>query len=86
MAGAKRRVSCRELFTKFNILPLANVNNMKFQTNYVIHSISTWQKHDLHMPHANLTTYQKHDHYARIKLFNTIPASIKSLNHDIYFN
>jgi hypothetical protein len=48
MTGAKRRVSCRELFKKFNILPLANefllsllsfiVGNMeKFQTNSDIH-------------------------------------------------
>jgi hypothetical protein len=44
MAGVKRRVSCRKLFKKFNILPLVSefqlsllsfiVNNMeKFQTN-----------------------------------------------------
>jgi hypothetical protein len=46
MAGAKRRASCRELFKKFNILPLASefllsilsfvVDNMeKFQTNSI---------------------------------------------------
>jgi hypothetical protein len=51
MAGTKRRVSCRELLTKFNV-PLGRkflhtllssvVHNMeKFQTNSDIHSIST---------------------------------------------
>jgi hypothetical protein len=52
MAAAKRRASCRDLFKKFNILPLASkfllsllsfiVDKMeKFQTNSDIHSIST---------------------------------------------
>jgi hypothetical protein len=40
-------------------------------------------KHDLHQPSANLTSYQKGACYAGIKLFNTLPDSIKSLNHDI---
>jgi hypothetical protein len=35
------------------------------------------------MSHANLITYQKGAYYAGIKLFNTFPASIKSLNHNI---
>jgi hypothetical protein len=52
MEGTKRRASCRELFKKFNILPLASefllsllsflVDNIeKFQTNSDIHSICT---------------------------------------------
>jgi hypothetical protein len=50
MAGVKRRVPCRELFKKFNILPLASefllsllsfiVDNMKFQTDSDIHRIA----------------------------------------------
>jgi hypothetical protein len=35
------------------------------------------------MLNANLTTYQKGAYYAGIKLYNTLPASIKRLNHDI---
>jgi hypothetical protein len=34
-------------------------------------------------PGANLTSYQKGAYYGGIKLFNTLPDSIKSLNHDI---
>jgi hypothetical protein len=94
MVGVKRRVSCRELFNKFNILPLASaflfsllsfvVDNMeKFRTNSDIHSINTRHKHDLCMPNVNLTTYQKGAYYAGIKLFSTLVASIKSLNSDI---
>jgi hypothetical protein len=52
MAGTKRRASCRELFKKFNILPLASefllsllsfvVDNLEiFQTNSDIHNINT---------------------------------------------
>jgi hypothetical protein len=94
MAGVKRTVSCRELFKKFNILPLAIkfllsflsfvVDNMeKFQTNSDIHSINTWHKHDLHQPSTNLTSYQKGAYYAGIKLFNSLPDSIQILNHDM---
>jgi hypothetical protein len=35
------------------------------------------------MLNANLTSYQKGAYYAGIKLFNTLPSSIKSLNHNI---
>jgi hypothetical protein len=93
MAGIKRRVSCRELCKKFNMVPLASefllsllsfiVDNMeKFQTNSDIHSINTRHKHDLRMLNADLTN-QKGAYYAGIKLFNTLPTSIKSSNHDI---
>jgi hypothetical protein len=68
MAGVKRRVSCRELFKKFNILPLASEfllsllsfvvdNREKFQTNSDIHSINTRPKQDLHQLSADLTSY-----------------------------
>jgi hypothetical protein len=94
MAGIKRRVSCRELFKKFTILLLASEfllslllfivdTTEKFETNSNEHSVNIGHKHDLHMLNAKLTTYQKRSCYARVKLFNTLPSSIKSLNHDI---
>jgi hypothetical protein len=94
MAGVKRRVFCRELFKKFNILPFASefllsllsfvVDNMEmFQTNSGIHSINTKHKHDLRQLSANLTSYHKGAYYAGIKLFSIHPDSIKGLNHDI---
>jgi hypothetical protein len=35
------------------------------------------------MPKTNLTKYQKGVYYTGIKLFNNLPPTIKSLNHDI---
>jgi hypothetical protein len=94
MAGFKRRVSCWEIFKKFNILALVSQfllsllsfivdNGQKFQTNSDIHSINKRCKLDLHQPSAKLISYQKGAYYAGIKLFSTLPDSIKSLNHDI---
>jgi hypothetical protein len=94
MAGVKERVSCRELFKKFNILPLASefllsllsliVDNMEeFQTNSEELSLNTRHKYDLHVLNANLSSYQRGTYYAEVKLFNTLPSNIKSLNHDI---
>lgn len=55
----------------------------KFQTNSDIHGTNTRHKSDLHMPNANLTSYQKGIYYVGIKLFNNLPPSIKSLNYNI---
>jgi hypothetical protein len=90
MEGVKSRFSCRKLFWKFHILPLASefilcllsfvVENLdKFQINTDAHNLNTRYKYDLHMPNTNLTKYQK----GGIKLFNNLPPIIKSLNHDI---
>jgi hypothetical protein len=94
MAGSKRRASYRELFKKFNILPLASkfllsllsfvVDNLEtFQTNSDIHNISTRYRYNRHVPNINISKYQKGVYYSGIKLFNNIPPTIKSLNHDI---
>jgi hypothetical protein len=94
MAGAKRRASCRKLFKKFSILPLASEflfsllsfvvdNREKFQTNSHIHSISTRYRHNLHAPNTNLNKYQNGVYYSGIKLFNNLPPYIKNLNHNV---
>jgi hypothetical protein len=68
MVGIKKRVSCRELFKKFNTLPLASefllslllfiVDNMEtFQTSSDIRSINTRHKQDLHVSNVNLKSY-----------------------------
>jgi hypothetical protein len=70
MAGTKKRASCRELFKKFNILPLVSEfllsllsfvvdNTEKFQTNSDIHNISTRYRYNLHVPNTKLTKYKK---------------------------
>jgi hypothetical protein len=74
LAGTKRRASYRELFKKFNILPLASelllsllsfvVDNIeKFQTNSDIHNTSTRYKYNIHVPNINLSKYQKGVYY-----------------------
>jgi hypothetical protein len=70
MAVAKRRASSRELFKKFNILPLPNEfplsllsfvvdNKEKYQTNSDIHSTSTNYRYKLHVLNTNFSKYQK---------------------------
>jgi hypothetical protein len=70
MTGTKRRASCRELFKKINILPLASeflrslssfaVDNIEtFQTNSDIHNISTRYRYNLHVPNTNLSKHKK---------------------------
>jgi hypothetical protein len=88
MAGTKRRASCRELFKKFNILPLASeflllllsfvVDNIeKFQTNSDIHNISTRYRYNLHVPNTDLSRYQQVVYYTGIKLFSNLPPHYK---------
>jgi hypothetical protein len=94
MAGVNKKVSCRELFKKFNILPLASEfllsllffllwTTWKSSKQTDVHSTNTRHKHDLHQPSTNLTGYQKGAYYAGIKIFNSLPDRIKSLNHDM---
>jgi hypothetical protein len=94
MAGVKSRVSCRKLFRKFHILPLASefilcllsfvMENLDtFKRNTDVHNLNTRRKHDLYVPNTNLTKYQKGAYYTGIKLFNNLPPTIKSLNYDI---
>jgi hypothetical protein len=88
MAATKRRACCRELFKKFNILPLGReflllVDNMEtFQTNSDVHSISTRSRDNLHVPNTNLSKYKEGVYYSGIQLFSKFPPNIKSLNHD----
>jgi cytochrome c oxidase subunit IV len=66
MADTKRRASCRELFTKFNILALASefllstlsfvVDNFEtFQTNSDIHNISIQDTDTTFMCHTPIS-------------------------------
>jgi hypothetical protein len=90
MAGTKRRASCRELFEKFNILPLASkflfsllsleVDNIEeFQTNSDIHNISTRNTYNLHVQNTNLSKYQKGVYCAGIKLLNNLPPLLSKV-------
>jgi hypothetical protein len=77
MIAAKRKASCREVFRKFNILPLASefllslmsfvVHNMeKFQNNSDMHSISARYRYNFHVTNTNLSKYQKRVYHSGI--------------------
>jgi hypothetical protein len=52
-------------------------NRDQFLINLEICSINTRQGSNLHLPLANLDFYQKGVYYSGIKVFNSIPSSIK---------
>jgi hypothetical protein len=68
--GCGKRVSCRNLFKKLQMLPFditisiifINVYSSKqnlYLTNIDSHNIDTTQRNNLYLPQANLTTYKK---------------------------
>jgi hypothetical protein len=69
MAGTKRRVSCMELFKKFNILPLTSevllslssfvVDNRNISNKLRYPHISTRYRYNIHVPNTNLSKYRK---------------------------
>jgi hypothetical protein len=90
-----KNVSCRELFKKFNKLPLASEfllslltsildNIEKLNTNSDIHSLNTKNQYDLHMPNANLSSYQKGVYYMQESSYSVFfYLALKLLNHDL---
>jgi len=70
MEGCGNRVSCRNLFNKLQILPLASQymlsllmfvvqNKNLYLKNNENHNLVTRQRNNLYLPQANLTIYQK---------------------------
>lgn len=51
-------------------------NKEKLHTDSDVHSVNRRHKNDLHMPNANLTSYQKVSYSAGIKLFGILPSSV----------
>jgi len=90
MEGCRNRVSCRNLFKKLQILPLASQyilsllmlivqNKNLFLTNNENHNLDIRQGNNLYLPQANLTIYQKGTYYSGIKIFNNLPLQIKKV-------
>ena len=79
------KFSCQDLFKKLFILPcqsqyifsLLMFHKDFFKTNSDIHSFNTRSNHDLHIPVANLTVFQKEVWYSGIKISNHLPATLK---------
>jgi exonuclease III len=94
MANVDRRSSCRTIFKKVNILPLQSQyiystlmfivkNKELFKINSEFHTLNTRTKHDLHMPAAKLTIYQRGTCYSGIKMFNHLPQTLKQVSNNI---
>jgi hypothetical protein len=94
--GIRDRDSCREHFRKLKILPLQSqyvyslslfvINNKYyFEVNSAIHNMNTRTKSDLHLPLSHLPIYQKGTYCMGITVFNSLPAPIKNLSHNIEF-
>ena len=94
MEGCGNRVLCRNLFKKFEILPLISQyilsllmfviwNKTCFQTNNESHNIDTRYRNNLYLPQANLTIYQKRAYYSWITIFNKLPLEFRNIagNH-----
>jgi hypothetical protein len=90
MEGCGNRVSCRNLFKKLQILPMASQyilsllifvvqNKNSYLTNNENHNLDTRQRNNLYLPQANLTIYQKGTYYSGIKIFNNLPLQIKKV-------
>jgi IS1 family transposase len=90
IVGANPQTPCTDLFKTLQISMLPReyifsllkviINNLEhFQTNSAIHCVNTRNKHHLHRPNADLTCFQKSTYYSGIKIFNNLPASLKSL-------
>jgi hypothetical protein len=93
MMGCGGRDWCRRLFVELGILTLPSkyifclllfvVKNKKlFSSNKDLHSIDARQQLNLHQPSAHLKKYQLGPYYMGIKLFNTLPATLKNESHN----
>jgi len=88
MSGVGPRSSCRNLFRKLNILPIACqyklslmlflVDNQKdFLTNAYVHGLDTRNKNHLYFPVVSLSCVQKGVSYSGFKIFNSLPSNIQ---------
>jgi hypothetical protein len=94
MLSCRRRVSCRNLLRKLEILPLASQyilslmlfvvqNKNELMVNSEIHGINTRQHSNLHQPLSNLTKYQNGIYYSGLKFYNNRPPHIKDTSDDL---
>jgi len=93
MIGGGSRVSCRNLFRKLKILPLASqyiywlmlfvVNNTNYFTSNSDNRFKiTRQSLNFYQPNTNLTLFQKGVHYMGIKVLSTLPHYIKEMSNN----
>jgi len=94
MTNKSKRESCRPLYKQLQILTLPSQyifsllifvvkNKDLFLSNSEIHTIDTRNNSNLHIPHTNLTLFQKGVLYSGCKIYNRLPPYIKSLSNDL---
>jgi hypothetical protein len=93
MSGVGMRASCRGLFRKLNILPVACqyifslmlfvvANQNKFQTSLTVHGRNTRNRNQFYLPSSSISCFQKGVFYLGIRIFNSLPENISSLRYD----
>jgi len=93
MSSVGTRSSCRSLFRKLNILPIACqyilslmlfiVDNQKdYLTNAYVHGLVTRNKNHLYLPVVSLFCVQKGVSYFGVKIFNNLPSNMRSYRND----
>jgi hypothetical protein len=91
IANKGKRDSCRQLFIQYKILTLhaqyifslimfVVKHSEIFPPNSEIHELNTRNKQNLHFPATKLSLVQKGVLYSGIKIFNHLPADIKSFS------
>jgi hypothetical protein len=94
ITNSTKRASCHTLFKELNIRPLQAqyILSMSmfviaikesFTFNSQVHNCSTRTIYYLHYPQTNLAQFQKGICYIGIKIFNHLPAYIKSRCNDL---
>ena len=92
--GYRNRASCRSLFKRLEILPLASqyilslmlfvVKNIHFFiSNSENHTKGTRQLNNLYHPITNLNAHQKGVLYIGIMIFNNLPPYIKDISNNV---
>jgi hypothetical protein len=85
MEGSGNRVSCRDLFRKFHILPLTSQYLLSLLMFVVQHKdlfITSMDSYNLETRQSN-NLYQKAAYYSAVKIFNKLPSNIKDVNGNI---
>jgi hypothetical protein len=58
------------------------VNNRNYFTpNSAYHDSNMRHRNDLHLPQATLAMYQKGVHYSGVKVFNSLPKTLKDISN-----
>jgi hypothetical protein len=89
MTGNRSKYSCRNLFTKLEIIPLPSLyifsllrfvikNKELFIANEETHSYGTHNCTDLYYPSIKLKKFHTGVHYMGVKIYNSLPTYVKN--------